>query len=86
MAISDLTATTPSAAIKGPTCTVCQQIASLPDVEAEALVALLSNPTWRYQELSDALDAEGINLAPNSLSRHARGRCAARVKLRGAGA
>lgn len=83
MAISDIALTQPTSAIKGPSCSVCQQLGTLPESEAEALLGLLKNPRWRYQELSDALAKEGIDIASYSLSRHARGQCLARNKLRG---
>ncbi len=83
MAISDLAQQQPTTAIKGPSCSVCQQLDTLPDVEADALTGLLKDPRWRYQELSDALAKEGIDIAAYSLSRHARGHCSARSKLRG---
>lgn len=68
----------------GPKCEVCKTMAALPEDEATALKALLSDPEWRYQELSDRLVIEGVELSAGSLSRHARGRCWAREKLRGA--
>lgn len=82
MAISDLPEAPTTLNMPGPACTVCRVLADLPDTEATALAALLSNNAWRYQELSDALAAEGHDLPAQALSRHARGRCAARVKLR----
>ena len=80
MAIRDITEQTKIR--KGPPCTVCEKLTTLPDVEAAALVTLLSDPTWRYRALSDELAKEGHELAPFVLSRHAKGQCAARVKLR----
>lgn len=83
MPIASITRTeTPQPA--GPKCSVCQTMAALDDTEAAALKALMSDPEWRYQELSDRLLAEGVDLPAASLSRHARGRCWAREKLRGA--
>ena len=86
MAIADLSPTT--ATNKGPTCKVCQTIARLEaekPSEAKALVGHLKNPEWRFTDLSDALfqDSGGtVNLPEYCLSRHARGQCAARTKLR----
>lgn len=82
MAIADIKA--PEAAQKGPSCTVCTVLNGLSGPEAQALRDLLADPAWRYQELADRLSDEGVELAPFSLSRHARGRCQAREKLRGA--
>lgn len=84
MAISDIGTSKPTTYTPGPTCTVCSALASLTDSEADALRGLLADPMWRYQELSDRLAGEGLNLSYQSLSRHARGRCMAREKLRGA--
>lgn len=67
---------------KGPPCSVCETLTSLPQPEADALRSLLEDPTWRYTTLSDELRAEGVDLAPFVLSRHARGKCAARVRMR----
>ncbi len=83
MAISDLAQQQPTTAMKGPSCSVCQQLDTLPADESAALLGLLRDPRWRYQELSDALAKEGIEIASYSLSRHARGHCSARSKLRG---
>lgn len=79
MAIADLTPTKPS---KGPTCAVCAALATLEPADAEAMRGHLANPEWRYTELSEALRDEGVDLPGFSLSNHARGRCAAREKLR----
>ena len=70
---------------RGPMCEVCQALASLPADEAKALRGHLANPAWRYTELSDALAADNdspLDLPSFVLSRHARGKCAAREKLR----
>jgi hypothetical protein len=70
---------------KGPPCTVCEAVKRLehdkPE-DAAALVRLLSDPLVRYSELSEALAGEGLDLSAGTLSRHARGRCEARTKLR----
>lgn len=86
MAIANLSPT--GSTQKGPTCKVCQTLARLEvedPTEAEALTRHLSNPEWRFTDLADALfqDSGGtINLPEYCLSRHARGQCAARTKLR----
>ena len=83
MGIADLVVSAEKAR-KGPPCTACESIKSLSDEDAAALTRLLSDPTVRYTELSEALAREGLVLAAGTLSRHARGRCEARQKLRGA--
>lgn len=86
MAISDLVAAaSQTRARKGPPCSVCEALASLPDSEAAALRALLADPTWRYQTLADLLredEDHPLDLQPYTLSKHAAGRCSAREKLR----
>jgi hypothetical protein len=82
MAIADIAASKPSASSKGPTCQTCAALAKLPDDEATALRALLSDPAWRYSELSERLRDEGVDIADFNLARHARGGCSAREKLR----
>ena len=80
MAIRDITEQTKTR--KGPPCTVCETLHRLPAEEATALRSLLADPTWRYTRLSDELAKEGVDIASGVLSWHARGRCAAREKLR----
>lgn len=85
MAISDLAKQAATAPIKGPSCTVCVALDSLPEAEAAALRQLLANPSWRYSELSERLREDPdtpLDLLPVTLARHAKGRCAAREKLR----
>jgi hypothetical protein len=78
----------PTKVRKGPQCEVCKEITRLEreePAEAKALIAHLSNPLWRFTDLSDALHeaTKGrTNLPEYSLARHARGQCSARVKLR----
>jgi hypothetical protein len=86
VAISDLAK---AVADKTPwqTCAVCHAITTLPDAQAAALRELLANPSVRYRELSAALAADQdypLTLRDDTLSRHARGECAAREKLRAA--
>lgn len=81
MAISDLVVSSEKVR-KGPPCTVCEAIERLPEKDSAALVRLLSDPTVRYTELSSALAGEGLDLGASTLSRHSRGRCEARTKLR----
>lgn len=82
MALSDIAATAPATPWR--TCAVCHALATIPDAEATALRALLASG-MRYTEMSEALEADAdtpLTLEPATLSRHARGRCEAREKLR----
>jgi hypothetical protein len=81
MGIADLVVST-SKVRKGPPCSVCALLKSLPEKESAALLRLLSDVDVRYSELSAALATEGHDFAEGTLSRHARGRCEARTKLR----
>ena len=87
MAIADIEANTHKVR-KGPPCTVCEAISVIPEPEAQALVRLLSNQRLPYSVLeadlrSDGSLAEfGFDISAGTLSRHARGRCEARTKLR----
>ena len=81
MGIADLVISTEKVR-KGPPCTVCALLKSLPPEESAALLRLLSDPDVRYSELEASLRGEGFDLADSTLSRHARGKCEARVKLR----
>lgn len=82
MALAQIAASTPGNPDKGPTCAVCLLHAALEPTEAAALVAMLSDPRWRYSALSEALAGEGYDIHQGTLARHARGQCAARTKLR----
>ena len=81
MAIEDLLARQDKIR-KGPPCTVCELLGMLPDAEASALTRLLSNPTLRYSVIGQHLRGEGYDIADQTLSRHARGLCDAKTRLR----
>lgn len=85
MAIADILKSDITEVLKGPTCTVCLALANLPLEEADALRQLLADPAWRYTELSDRLASDPdtpLDIPHSTLARHAKGRCAAREKLR----
>lgn len=86
MAISDLSARL-NPSIPWQTCATCDFLAFLAPAEADALRALLANKGARYSEIADGLaDDPDYAHRPTpdrwSLSRHARGQCSAREKLR----
>lgn len=85
MAIAEIAQKYPTKAKKGPDCYVCAALRDIPESEADALRRLLADPTRRYSEISEQLADDPdtpLDLAPQSLSRHARGKCAARERLR----
>lgn len=85
MALVDLAKQASTDARKGPTCSVCMALAELEPSESAALRSLLSNPRWRYSELSERLRNDPdtpLDLNAHSLARHARGGCSAHEKLR----
>jgi hypothetical protein len=85
MGIADLVVTAAKVR-KGPPCTVCEALTRLSADDGAALTRLLSDPAVRYTELSASLAQPdiGLDLSAGTLSRHARGRCEARTKLRSA--
>ena len=80
MAISNLSSE-PSAAKKGPDCTVCSALDELPKDKAQLILAALKNPRWRYTEIveevaSDPTAPEWVrNIADRTYARHANGKC-----------
>jgi hypothetical protein len=85
MAIADLAAKASTDGVPWRTCKVCHALATIPDGEAAGLRALLANPKKRYDEISSEIAADEdtpLQIDRDALSRHARGKCAAREKLR----
>lgn len=84
MALADIAAKAQQVGIPHQTCATCHALSTLPKSEAKHLRDLLSNPTVRYRELADALaaDDESPTIPWEALSRHARGHCSARDRLR----
>lgn len=86
MAISDLSARL-NPATPWQTCGTCDFLEYLAPAEADELRALLANKHARYSEIADGLAndpdyAHRPTPDRQSLSRHARGQCSAREKLR----
>lgn len=87
MAIAEITRKIQSdkGTVKGPPCTVCAFISSLTDKEAAALNELLSDPAVRYSTLAESISDDpdyDVRFDAGTISRHVRGRCSARQKLR----
>lgn len=64
------------------TCAVCHTLETLDTAKADLLIGLLSNANVRYSHIAAAAADEGLNLEAEALSRHARGICKAKVRLR----
>lgn len=70
------------------TCATCYELDRMDDAKSAVLLDLLANPLVKYTELAAELASDPdwlLEISSDALSRHARGRCGARVKLRGAG-
>jgi hypothetical protein len=66
------------------TCQVCHALATIPKAEADGLRDLLRSGL-RYSKISELIAADAdtpLNIPRDALSRHARGLCEAREKLR----
>jgi hypothetical protein len=85
MALSDIAKAASTAdPLPWRTCAVCHALATIPADEAQGLRDLLRGKL-RYSDIRDliAQDADTpLQLDVDALSRHARGRCAAREVLR----
>lgn len=83
MALSDIEAEL-TGEIPWRTCAVCHHMEERGDEWAERLRRLLRNRGVKFKELADELagDPEEPTIDWQALSRHARGICAAREKLR----
>lgn len=83
MALSKLAATVVEK-VPWRTCVVCHALASIPPGEAEGLRTLLrSNLTYRDISALIAADPDTpLVIDRQALSRHARGECAAKERLR----
>lgn len=68
------------------TCETCHALANLPKDKAKRLRALLANELVRYAELETELATDPdwqVRIPREALSRHARGICKAKERLRG---
>lgn len=67
------------------TCAVCHALATIPDAEAEGFRALMRNKGLRYTEIAEMIAADEdtpLVIPADTISRHARGHCDARERLR----
>lgn len=71
--------------MKGPRCTVCMALDSLPAEDASVLRGWMSDPGWTYVQIADEThaDPDTPTLAIAAIRRHATGQCARREYLRG---
>lgn len=80
----------PPAVRKGPPCTICALLESLPDSERAALRAMLDDRTGTWangQDIVRELDRQlGFRTSNVTLNRHRRGECWGERVRRGAGA
>ena len=85
MALSDIAKAAKTAdPLPWRTCAVCHALATIPPAEAEGLRELLRGKL-RYSEISDLIADDPdtpLQLDTYALSRHARGGCTARERLR----
>lgn len=83
MALADIAARSVDG-IPWRTCAVCHALATVPPSEAEGLRSLLRGK-MRYSDIAALIRADPdtpLDLDADTLSRHARGNCAARERLR----
>lgn len=85
MTLEDLAARETGPSVPWKTCAVCHAIETIPPAESAALIRLLADRSWKFAEISRAIADDPdtpLDLPALALSRHARGICAARVRLR----
>lgn len=84
MALSDVAANLTDPGVPWRTCATCHALASMTPAEASVLRKLLSDRGVKFRDLELALsdDPDSPNIPSESLSRHARGLCTARERLR----
>lgn len=86
MAIKDIAGGGPTRNTRpGPKCRVCVALETIPKSEAEALVAMLSDPRWHYTDIATLIANDKdtpLDIDEKSYARHAQGKCSARTVLR----
>ena len=83
MALADV-AKNLDTALPWRTCATCHALNSMSTEDAATLRGLLADRNVKFSELADALaaDTDSPTIDRGALSRHARGQCSAREKLR----
>ena len=83
MALADIKSTLEPGA-PHQTCATCHALAGMSDEDAATLRGLLANRGVRFKDLARALedDPDSPSIEWQALSRHARGECGAKEKLR----
>lgn len=83
MALSDVAATLTSG-LPHQTCGTCHALAQMSDDDAATLRRLLEDRSVKFKTLADAMrdDPDTPSVEWQSLSRHARGGCSAKERLR----
>ena len=83
MALADVAATL-KGGLPHRTCATCHALADMSDEDVATFRALLADKSVRFKALAAALEAddEVPSVPADALSRHARGDCAARERLR----
>ena len=62
--------------MRGPRCATCTLISTLPEKEADALLAALADETFTGAAIARAIRQEGYqSVTPTSVQRHRRGEC-----------
>ncbi|GAB3863434.1 hypothetical protein GCM10028801_31050 [Nocardioides maradonensis] len=85
MALRQQAAKTAPSTKKGPRCTVCVALGALPKADAQVLRDWMADPSWTFPAIADEVadDPDTPTLSVSAISRHARGQCGARERLRG---
>lgn len=60
---------------RGPRCTVCSLLSTLPKSEREALQSALNDKSYTGTSIARALQSEGHNVRSHTLNRHRNKEC-----------
>lgn len=76
MGLKDALNTERTRKLKGPSCSVCALLESLPDGDdKDALLAALDDFGMSGEAISRALDEEGVRIQGQTIQRHRRKKC-----------